>query len=86
MQNLSDEDKIILGNEAKQILSSHIVRDAFATIENDAMEKLIACPPEDDALRFRLAERVKVIRDLKQALQTVQNTGQITQQRIDAED
>ena len=73
---MTEEDKIILGHEARQILGSKLVRDAFAAIEKDAIEKLIASAPDDDMIRYRLAERIKVIREVKDFLTSTTITAQ----------
>jgi len=76
MIEFADEDRIFLGHEARQLLNNRLVKEAFAELERMALEKLLACDLTDDANRFRLAERIRVIRDLRDELMSVQITGQ----------
>jgi len=73
---MTDDDKIILGNEARQILGSKLVRDSFEAIERDAVERLIYSAPDDDVARYRLAERIKVIREVRDFLTSTTVTAQ----------
>ena len=81
---MTDEDRIIAGIEAKQILASPIVQAAFHAIESQALEELIATEIIDDVKRCRLVERVRAIRDVRGAIESIRMTGKIAASRAGA--
>ena len=81
---MTDEDRIIAGNEARQILASAIVQAAFHAVEAQALEELIATEAIDDLKRCRLVERVRAIRDVRAAIESVRMTGKIAAERAGA--
>ena len=72
---MNDSEKIHRGNRARELLDDELLREAFAAIEGDAQDQLLAAGPLDDALRRAMADRINAIRNVKAALQSVLITG-----------
>lgn len=81
---MTDDDRIIAGIEAKQLLGSHIVQAAFHSIEAQAIEELVNSDVIDDVKRCRLVERVRAIRDVKSAIDSIRMTGKLAAQKTGA--
>ena len=75
---MTDDDKIIAGIEAKELLNSTIMQAAFHAIEKAALDELIETEIVDDLRRCRLVERVRAIRDVRAAIDSIRMTGKIT--------
>lgn len=59
--------------EARRLLDEPLLKEAFAYLEANAFEELLAAG--DDRARLELVERVKAIRGVQQYLQTVIASG-----------
>ena len=75
---MTDDDRIIAGIEAKELLNSTIMQAAFHAIEKAALDELIETEIVDDLRRCRLVERVRAIRDVRAAIDSIRMTGKIT--------
>jgi hypothetical protein len=72
---MNDDEKLIRGAEAKRILSDPIMRQVFEQIEQNALEQMLECPPDDDDGRYRLTLKVQVIREVRDHLASMHHTG-----------
>lgn len=61
--------------EAKEILSSLPLAEAFSDLEQAYVEALLECKKEDDLGRFRLSEGMKVLRLVKRQLEAQVEAG-----------
>ncbi len=81
---MTDDDRIIAGIEAHEVLNNTVVQAAFHAVERQALEELIATDVIDDLRRCRLVERVRAIRDVRAAIDSVRMTGKITAAKVGA--
>ena len=72
---MTDEEKIIRGNRARELLNDEVMTGAYAMVEAQAIEELLAADPLNDALRCVMVERINALRNVKQALVSVVTTG-----------
>lgn len=63
-------DLIRRGEEARQVLDSPLMQEAFSDLEQAYVEALIACDATDDLGRFRLSEGMKVLRLVRRHLES----------------
>lgn len=76
---MTPDEKQQRAAEAAQLLANPYLREAFDRIERDAVEAIISAPQWDekgDRQRRLAAERVRVIRDVRAALQSLIAEGQ----------
>jgi hypothetical protein len=67
---MGDRDKEHRANEAKRLLGEPILNEALAAMERQALEEILAAKGKDaDQARREAADRIKVIRGLKDHLQ-----------------
>lgn len=78
---MTDDDKIILGNEAKALLGNELLRNAFDRVEKDAVESLLKTNPADEHGRTSLIERIKATRLIWQELDRIRIDGVAVQNR-----
>jgi hypothetical protein len=76
--------RIIAGIEAKELLGSTIMQAAFHAIEKAALDELIETEIVDDLRRCRLVERVRAIRDVRAAIESIRMTGKMTANKAGA--
>jgi hypothetical protein len=67
---MTDEERAQRGEEARRILNEPLLVEAFEAIERSAVDELVSVPPENDALRRCLVERIRVVRALRTDLET----------------
>lgn len=85
MIDLSDHDKIQRGHDARYLLEQKLFIEAFARLESDTVDNIVSAPTDDDKATISLAERLRVIRDLKRYLENVAMVGRETQKRLDGQ-
>lgn len=56
--------------EAGRLLGSTVLRDVFDAIEADTLAKALLCEAGDDIGRYRLMETIRVLRDVRDRLNT----------------
>lgn len=74
-------DPIARGERARQILDDEVFIEAFATVERDAIEAMIALPPGSGDLLIEYTARIRAVRDARQAIHSVMLTGKDTATR-----
>lgn len=67
---MTDEERARRGEEARRLLNEPLLIEAFDNIERTALDRLLDCPPENDALRRCLADYIRIIRTLRSNLET----------------
>ena len=76
---MTPEDRIRRANEAQALLNNEYLVEAFEKVEKSAIEAMISA--RTDGERRICADTVRVVRDVRAALQSVVTTGQYAASR-----
>ncbi len=74
------DEKIARGNEANQILNSHVFRDSMSKMRQEIVDKWAACPARDKEAREWLWNHYQVALKFEEILVEVMNTGKMALQ------
>jgi hypothetical protein len=72
---MTDEERIQRGHEANRLANDPLLVEALADMERAAVDALVSAKPGEDDLRRCLAERIRVIRGFRAALETTIAVG-----------
>lgn len=72
---MTPAEQVQRGEEAARLLDDPILKAAFRSLEDDAIEAIVAADVSNDEARLLNALRVKAIRDLRDAVRSVITTG-----------
>lgn len=70
------------GNHAKRILNDELITEAFDVLEQAYLEMTLECDPSDDLGRYRYAEAVKVVRQVREHFRTVIDDGKMAHEEL----
>ena len=76
--NVEILEEVRLANEAEQLLNNKILKDAFAEVERQYLEAFLAVDVKEDLGRFRFSEAIKVLRLVRQQLNTAVQNGKLS--------
>ena len=71
------QDKERRKSEAERLMGEPLLMEAFQVLENETVEELVNAKLLEDAQRRALADRIRTIRDVKQRLKSVIQTGKV---------
>jgi hypothetical protein len=83
VEQLTAEEKVARGHEAKRLMEHPLIRNAFANLRLDYFEAFCRCPVEKVHDRDRLFHAASVINDVEQQLRMAMQEGQVAQGQID---
>lgn len=83
VEQLTPEEKVARGQEAKRLMEHPLLRNAFANLRLDYFEAFCACPVEKVHDRDRLFHAASVIGQVEQHLRVAMQEGQVAQGQID---
>ena len=82
---LSDQDKRQRGIDARALLDAPLIVEAFARLETDTVDDIARSDRTDLRKMGALAERLRVIRGLKDELRSIVTTGEEVKHRQERE-
>jgi hypothetical protein len=77
------EQRLYLGDRAKEVIENEVFIDAFTQIQNEVIEQWTNSPARDEAGRERLWTYLQMLKRLQAQLQQTMESGQLA--RIDLE-
>jgi hypothetical protein len=81
---VTDHDKLQRGIDARALLEAPLIIEAFARLETDTVDDIARSDRTDMAKMGALAERLRVIRDLRQYLVSVDTTAKSVEYRLNS--
>ena len=79
---MTPEEEIIRAGKAKEILQAELFKEAFQTIEAALLAGIRASAFTDEKLREKLAQRYAALHDIRAALQSVIETGEMAREQL----
>ena len=78
------QDQKQQADHARNLLNDTQFKAAMATVEKQYIDAMLTANEKDDLGRFRYAEAIKVVRLVSRHLQTVVNSGKLSQAELTA--
>ena len=82
---MTPQEEIIRAGKAKEVLTNELFKEAFQTIEGALLAGIRASAFADEKLREKLAQRYAALHDIRAALQSVMETGEMAQEMMNRE-
>lgn len=79
---LTPEDEIRRAGRSKEVLENEIFKEAFDTVEQALLAGIRAAAFTDDKLREKLAQRYAALHDIRFALVSVMETGEMAREQM----
>jgi len=79
---LTPEEEIRRAGRAKEVLGNEIFKEAFQTIEDSLLAGIRASAFTDEKLREKLSQRYAALHDIRFALVSVMETGEMAQEQM----
>ena len=79
---MNQEDQLRRGNRAAVLLDDELIKEAFEVIEGECIKQWRAAPARDTEGREHIWMMLKLTDRLKAHLESVLNTGKITDKQI----
>ena len=77
-----DQDKLLRGQAARALLEAPLIIEAFAQLEDSTVDDIAQTDRTDLPKMGALAERLRVIRDLRDYLRSVSTTARAVEYRL----
>lgn len=82
-EDLTPEEKIARGEEARRLLEHPLMKQAFANLRLNYFEAFCQVAPEDVHGRDQIYHAGRVLADVEAHLRVVMSQGQVTKAQID---
>lgn len=79
---MTPEEEIVRAGWANEVLENKMFREAFETIENALLAGIRASAFTDEKLREKLSQRYAALHDIRAALKSVMETGEMAQEQM----
>lgn len=79
---MTADEEIRRAGQAREILEAEMFKEAFQTIENALLAGIRASAFTDEKLREKLAQRYAALHDIRNALQSVIETGEMAREQL----
>ena len=74
--------EVIRGNDARRVLDDPLVVSALTEMETAVVDKIAACPPENEKLQQKLCMMLGVVRTFRQIFRTHIETGTLAAEQL----